>query len=200
MAFVDATAASKLGFVFNAARTPARYLIEAMGGGVAMLDADGDGLPGIFFVNGAGLKNGMTSSSRADKSDPEFWNRLYRNKGDGTFTDVTEKAGVRGSGYGQGAAVGDCDNDGLPDLFVSALDGNTLYRNQGGGVFEDITGVAGVTGGGWSTECPGAECGIRAQGEREAAIAAFDKAVTLAPGETLFRQNLDAASLTVGVR
>jgi len=150
-AFVDATAASGIKMVFEASKTPAKYLIEAMGGGVAMIDADGDGKLDLFFVNGAALKTGMTAKDGADKSDSKFWNRLYRNEGDGTFADITEKAGLRGTGYGQGVAVGDCDNDGRPDLFVSALGGNALYRNQGDAVFEDVTAKAGVAGGGWST-------------------------------------------------
>jgi hypothetical protein len=149
--FVDVTATSKIGFVFAAGKTPAKYLIEAMGGGVAMIDADGDGDLDLFFVNGAALKIGMTAKDRADKSDPRFWNRLYRNEGDGTFADITEKAGLSGNGYGQGAAVGDCDNDGHADLFVTALGGNALYRNQGGAIFEDVTVKAGLAGAGWST-------------------------------------------------
>jgi enediyne biosynthesis protein E4 len=151
VAFVDATATSKIGFVFEASKTPAKYLIEAMGGGVAMIDADGDGDLDLFFVNGALLKVDMNAKSSAEKSDPSYWNRLYRNEGDGTFADITEKAGLRGNGYGQGAAVGDCDNDGRTDLFVTALGGNALYRNRGGAVFEDVTAKAGLAGGGWST-------------------------------------------------
>jgi enediyne biosynthesis protein E4 len=150
-AFVDATATSRIGFVFEASKTPAKYLIEAMGGGVAMIDADGDGNLDLFFVNGAALRVGMSAKNRADKSDSIYWNRLYRNEGDGTFADITEKAGLRGNGYGQGVAVGDCDNDGRADLFVTALGGNGLYRNRGGAVFEDMTEKAGLAGGGWST-------------------------------------------------
>ena len=149
--FWDATATSKIDFVSAASKTSAKYLIEAMGGGVAMTDVDGDGWLDLFFVNGAALKAGMGATDRADKSDPTFWNRLYRNQGDGTFKDITETAGLRGSGYGQGVAVGDCDNDGRADLFVTALGGNTLYRNKGGAVFEDVTAQAGVMGDGWST-------------------------------------------------
>ncbi|MBY0503508.1 MAG: CRTAC1 family protein [Bryobacteraceae bacterium] len=143
--FADA----RLPFRHASSKTPAKYLIEAMGGGVALLDADGDGRLDLFFVNGAQLPPG--TSGQPDKSNPRFWNRLYRNAGDGTFTDVTERAGLRGQGYGQGVAVGDCDNDGRADLFVTALGGNTLYRQQTGGVFEEITAKAGVAGGGWST-------------------------------------------------
>ncbi|MFN0120754.1 MAG: CRTAC1 family protein [Blastocatellia bacterium] len=150
-AFTDATATSKIGFVFASGKTPDRYLIEAMGGGVAMFDADGDGRLDLFFVNGAALKPGMGARDRADKSEAKYWNRLYRNQGDGTFADITEKAGLRGNGYGQGVAVGDVDNDGRADLFVTALGGNTLYRNLGGGAFEDVTAQAGLAGGGWST-------------------------------------------------
>ena len=149
--FVDATAVSKIRFVFDASKTSSKYLIEAMGGGVAMFDAEGDGKLDLFFVNGARLRSGMTAKDKADKSDPRFWNRLYRNQGDGTFVDVTENAGLRGSGYGQGVAVGDCDNDGRPDLFVTGLGGNALYRNLGNGAFEELTTKAGVAGGGWST-------------------------------------------------
>jgi hypothetical protein len=150
-AFIDATTASGIRFVFNASKTPDKYLIEAMGGGVAMFDADGDGKLDLFFVNGAALKTGMTAEDRAEKVDSRYWNRIYRNQGDGGFVDITEKAGLRGNGYGQGVAVGDCDNDGRPDLFVTALGGNTLYRNQGNAVFEDVTAKAGVKGSGWST-------------------------------------------------
>lgn len=116
-----------------------------------MFDADGDGFLDLFFVNGAPLRAGMTARDRAGKSDPKHWNRLYRNKGDGTFTDVTESAGLRGESYGQGVAAGDCDNDGRPDLFVTALGSNALYRNRGDGKFEDWTAKAGVAGSGWST-------------------------------------------------
>lgn len=150
-AFIDDTATSKIGFVFEASKTPAKYLIEAMGGGVAMIDADGDGKLDLFFVNGAALRSGMNAKDRVDKSEAKYWNRLYRNVGDGTFADITEKAGLRGIGYGQGAAVGDCDNDGRADLLVTALGGNALYRNQGGAVFADVTTQAGLVGGGWST-------------------------------------------------
>lgn len=150
-AFVDATAASRIDFAFAASKTPDKYLIEAMGGGVAMIDADGDGRLDLYFVNGAALRAGMSAQDRADKSDARYANRLYRNRGDGSFEDITERAGVRGQGYGQGVAVGDCDNDGKSDLYVTSLGGNSLYRNQGAAVFADVTRQAGVAASGWST-------------------------------------------------
>ena len=149
--FVDATATSRIDFRSEAGKTPDKYLIEAMGGGIAMIDADGDGRLDLFFVNGAALHSGMGPTDKADKSDPRFWNRLYRNQGDGSFRDITNQSGLRGNGYGQGVAVGDCDNDGKPDLYVTGLGANALYRNQGGGVFADITTQAGTTSSGWST-------------------------------------------------
>ncbi len=149
--FVEGTSASKIDFVSAASKTSDKYLIEAMGGGVALFDADGDGRLDIFFVNGAALRPGMSAKDRPDKANPRFWNRLYRNQGDGTFRDITERAGLRGQGYGQGVAVGDCDNDGRPDLYVTSLGANALYHQQKTGVFEDITTAAGVAGGGWST-------------------------------------------------
>ena len=149
--FVDVTAASRIAYTSSASKTSAKYLIESMGSGVAMFDADGDGRLDLYFVNGAALRPGMSATDRPDKSDPRFWNRLYRNQGDGTFTDMTEHAGLRGQGYGQGVAVGDCDNDGRADLFVTSLGRNALYRQQTGGVFEDITDKARVGGSGWST-------------------------------------------------
>ena len=84
-----------------------------------MLDYDGDGFLDLFFVNGAALRDPMPPGGMPDKRDPKFWNRLYHNNRDGTFTDVTEHAGVQGHGYGMGVAVGDFDNDGRPDLYVT---------------------------------------------------------------------------------
>jgi hypothetical protein len=148
--FEDATARSGVRFRHSASKTSEKYLPESMGAGVAMLDYDNDGRLDLFFVNGAALRDPMPAGSKPDKSDPQFWNRLYRNKGDGTFADVTESAGLRGDGYGMGAAAGDFDNDGLPDLYVTSLGRNNLYRNNGGGTFTDITDKSGVAGGGWS--------------------------------------------------
>lgn len=124
-------------------KTPEKYLIETMGGGGAFLDYDNDGLMDIFLVNSGGHKeSGQTFSAQ---------HALYRNLGDGRFTDVTNEAGVARSHYGMGVAVGDFDNDGWQDLYVTAFGRNTLYRNQGDGSFEDITEQAGVGVGLWST-------------------------------------------------
>ena len=148
--FVDVTAASGLDFRNEASHTSQKYLLESMVGGVAMLDFDRDGFLDLYFINGAALEDPMPEGKAPDKSDPRFWNRLYRNSGDWTFTDVTEKAGVAGDFYGQGVGVGDYDNDGFPDLFVANYGGNILYRNRGDSTFQDVTKKAGVAGGGWS--------------------------------------------------
>src|SRR6202023_857579 len=116
--FSDTTKRSKLDFVNQSSPTSRKYLIESMTGGVAVFDYDGDGLLDIFLVNGAALTDPMPAGGQPDKSSPRFWNRLYRNNGDGTFTDVTEKAGVRGAGFGMGVAAADYDNDGWVDLYV----------------------------------------------------------------------------------
>jgi enediyne biosynthesis protein E4 len=148
--FADVTAESKVDFQRQSSATSQKYLPEAMGGGVALFDYDGDGWLDLFLVNGARLEDPMPSGKTPDKSEPRFWNRLYRNNRDGTFTDVTAKAGVPGHSYGMGAAAGDYDNDGHADLFVSNLGRNILYRNNGNGTFTDVTARAGVAGGGWS--------------------------------------------------
>ena len=148
--FRDVTEASGVRFRNAASHTPEKYLLESMTGGVAMFDYDGDGWLDLFFVNGAALSNPMGPGDKPDKSDPRYWNRLYRNNRDGTFTDVTEKAGLRGHSYGMGVAVGDYDNDGRPDLYVTNFGSNILYRNNGDGTFTDVTEKAGVAGGGWS--------------------------------------------------
>jgi len=122
-----------------------------MGAGVAMLDYDNDGWLDLFFVNGAQIQDPMPRGAAADKSEPRFWNRLYRNNRDGTFTDITETAGLKGHSYGMGVATGDYDNDGNIDLLVTNLGGNILYHNNGDGTFTDVTTKAGVGGDGWCT-------------------------------------------------
>ena len=122
-----------------------------MGPGVALFDYDNDGRLDIFVVNGAPLSDPMTKGAIPQKAGPKYWNRLYHQKKDGTFEDVTEQAGLQGMGYGMGVAVGDYDNDGFEDLYVTAYGGNRLYHNNGNGTFTDVTEKAGVAGSGWST-------------------------------------------------
>jgi hypothetical protein len=151
--FRDVTAEVGIDFVQQSSATSNKYLIETMGGGVALLDYDNDGRLDAFFTNGAKLDDPMPEGGRPDKSDRAYWNRLYHQQADGTFADVTEKAGLTGmpqNRYGMGIAVGDYDNDGFEDLYVTSYGSNTLYRNNGDGTFSDVTGRAGVAAGGWS--------------------------------------------------
>ena len=122
-----------------------------MGSGVALFDYDNDGRLDIFLVNGAPLSDPTPKGTIPQKTGPKYWNRLFHQKSDGTFEDVTEKAGLQGVGYGMGVAVGDYDNDGYEDLYVTAYGGNRLYHNNGDGTFTDVTAQAGVGGSGWST-------------------------------------------------
>ncbi len=149
--FVDATAVAGIHFDNVASHTPNKYLIETMGSGVALFDYDNDGRLDIFFVNGAPLNPSMPKNAIPQKKTSKDWNRLYHQKTDGTFEDVTEKAGLAGTGYGMGAAVGDYDNDGYEDLYVTAYGGNKLYHNNGNGTFADVTEKTGTGGSGWST-------------------------------------------------
>ncbi|WZO95934.1 FG-GAP-like repeat-containing protein [Isosphaeraceae bacterium EP7] len=118
-------------------------IADTIGGGVGLIDYDGDGWLDIYFVNGGPLTADLRSASGA--------NRLYRNRGDGTFEDVTARAGVAGSAYGMGCAVGDYDGDGHDDLFVTGLGRTILYRNRGDRTFEDATARAGVGSPRWTT-------------------------------------------------
>ena len=104
-----------------------------------LFDYDNDGRLDIFVTNGAPLADPTPKGTIPQKTGPEYWNRLYHQKPDGTFEDVTEKAGLQGVGYGMGVAVGDYDNDGYEDLFVTAYGGNRLYHNNGNGTFTDVT-------------------------------------------------------------
>jgi hypothetical protein len=149
--FVDITQKSGVNFRYQASHTSKKYLIETMGPGVAVFDYDNDGRLDIFLVNGAPLDDPTPLGTIPKKSGSTFWNRLYHQKADGTFEDVTQKAGLQGEGYGMGVAVGDYDNDGYEDLFVTGFGGNHLYHNNGNGTFTDVTAKAGVGGSGWST-------------------------------------------------
>lgn len=117
--------------------TPAKNAPEAMAGGVAVFDYNGDGRPDIFFTNGANI-------ATLRKDSPKYRDRLFRNDGNGHFTDVTDQAGVAGSGYDIGVAIGDYDNDGCPDIFVAGVYHNTLYHNNCNGTFTDVTAKAGL--------------------------------------------------------
>jgi enediyne biosynthesis protein E4 len=126
-----------LPFTLEHGEVKARHVPATMAGGLAVFDFDKDGRPDIFFTNGADL-------ATLKKNAPKYRNRLLRNEGNGTFTDVTEKAGLAGSGFDSGAAVADYDNDGFPDLFVAGVHRNTLYHNNGDGTFTDVTASAGI--------------------------------------------------------
>ena len=117
--------------------TPERNAPETMVGGVAVFDYNGDGRPDIFFTNGANIKT-------LKKDDPKYRNRLFRNDGNGAFTDVTDAAGLAGTGYDMGVAAGDYDNDSHPDLFVAGLYHSALYHNNGDGTFTDVTVKSGI--------------------------------------------------------
>jgi hypothetical protein len=127
----------KIPFVLENCPTPAKNAPETMPGGVAIFDYNSDGRPDIFFTNGANI-------ATLKKDSPKYRNRLFRNDGNGVFTDVTDAAGLAGSGYDIGAAVGDYDNDGHPDLFVAGLHRSTLYHNNGDGTFTDVTVKSGL--------------------------------------------------------
>lgn len=141
VAFADVTAEAKIEFRHNCGATGRKLLPETMGAGVVVLDFNADGKPDLYFVN-----------SRSWPDDPKPSNgvgQLYRNNGDGTFRDVTAESGLNVALYGQGGCAGDFDNDGFPDLFVTAVGGNRLFRNIEGKRFEDITDKAGLNSGTW---------------------------------------------------
>jgi enediyne biosynthesis protein E4 len=137
--FEEIAARSGLHFVTENSPTPNKNQIETMPGGIGLFDYDRDGFLDVYLVGGAAIPS-------LRKESAAYWNRLFHNNHDGTFTDVTEKAAVAGAGYGMGVAIGDYDNDGWPDLFLANVTGNQLFRNNGDGTFTDITEKAGVGG------------------------------------------------------
>src|SRR5712692_11089785 len=158
--------------------TTKKYIIETTGTGVAIFDYDNDGWPDIFVVNGTTLDALPTAKSPTS--------HLYRNNHDGTFTDVTEKAGLTHTGWGQGVCVGDYDNDGFEDLYVTYYGRNVLYHNNGNGTFTDISEKAHVAGTGkmWGTGC--AFVDYDRDGKLDLMVANyvdFDSATALSPGE-----------------
>ena len=140
-------------FLLRNSPTPRKFLIETMPGGAALFDYNNDGLLDIFLVNGGRITDTLRVPEQFDRNNPRYWNRLYRQNRDGSFTDVTQAAGLAAAGngnYGMGVAVGDYDNDGFPDLYVTSYGKNVLYHNNGDGTFTDVTQRAGVSAGGWS--------------------------------------------------
>jgi hypothetical protein len=147
--FTDITAASGVTFRHQSGAFGKKYLPETMGSGVAFLDADGDGWQDLFFVN---------SSTWPGQPPKPSGSALYRNNRNGTFTDVTAASGIKGIGYGLGAAAGDFDNDGRIDLYVTALGGNRLFRNLGALKFADVTAQAGVGSSGFPASAAWVDC------------------------------------------
>ena len=141
--FEDVTTASGISWIHNNAHSAARHLPETVGAGCAFFDYDNDGWMDIYLVN----------SGRSDFYAPSspLKNALYRNNHNGTFTDVTDKAGLAGGGFGMGVAAADYDGDGFVDLYITNYGGNILFRNTGNGAFVDVTVKAGVATSGWST-------------------------------------------------
>jgi len=140
--FTNIAAEAGITFRHENGASPQKYMFETFGSGVGVIDFDNDGWPDVFFANGADLAHGKPSPG----------NVLYRNLGNGKFEDVTAKAGVAGNGmFATGVTVGDYDNDGLLDIYVTGYGGNQLFHNNGDGTFTDVTARAGVAGSGWSS-------------------------------------------------
>jgi hypothetical protein len=180
--FVDV--ASKAGITVrnvNGSIEAKHYIIEATGSGVAILDYDRDGWPDIFLVNGTTLPG-----EKSEGGETKPTNHLFHNNHDGTFTDVTAKAGLISSGWGQGVCVGDYDNNGFEDIYVTSYGKNHLFHNQGNGTFKEVGEQAGVAGTGkeWGTGC--AFIDYDRDGKLDLAVANyvhFDLTHTPAPGQ-----------------
>lgn len=143
--FVDVAGEAGVDFIHQNGATPDKYMPETMGAGALILDFNGDGWPDLFFVNGGSFADESVAASAG--------HRLYRNDGDGRFTDVTDSTGIGVSGFGMGACAADYDNDGDTDIYITSVGANRLYRNAGAGRFEDVTGTAGVGSQLWSASC-----------------------------------------------
>src|SRR5438874_1541827 len=140
--FADITSSTGIHFAHEISPEK-KFIVESMSGGVLLIDYDRDGWPDIYFTNAPTVA--MALEGKKARS------ALYHNNHDGTFTDVTDKAGVGYPGFAMGGAAGDYNNDGWPDIYVTCLGGNVLYRNHGDGTFTDVTKTAGVADGRWST-------------------------------------------------
>ncbi len=146
--FVDVAAESGLAAFRNTCGTPIKeYLVETLGSGVALFDYNNDGLTDVLLVNGSSFE------ALANPKLPRSSSRLFRNNGDGTFTDVTKESGLINNGWGVGVTVGDYDNDGHRDVFITNFGSNALFHNNGDGTFTNVTKEAGLEGGNWSTGC-----------------------------------------------
>ena len=144
--FVEVAEKSGIRFSLASGGPEKRYIIEAKGGGgVAWIDYDNDGFPDLFLVNGSTFEEWQHEKSPRS--------RLYHNNGNGSFTDVSDHSGLDHTGWGMGVCVGDYDNDGFDDLYVTYYGGNVLYHNNGNGTFTDVTNKAGVRDGGWGMGC-----------------------------------------------
>ena len=160
--FTDVTHEAGIHWTHIDGRSGQKYFMETLGSGAAFFDYDSDGAPDLYLVNGAPLPGydaavNQNTDTTITTITADFYSRptnsLFRNNGDGTFTDVTDDAGVGDTGYGHGCAVGDYDNDGHPDIYVTNYGENRLYRNNGDGTFTDVTEKAGVAEPRWSTSC-----------------------------------------------
>lgn len=154
--FRDTADQAGLHFTGIASHTSHKYLLETMGSGVAVFDYDNDGLLDLLVINGAPIADPALKGTIPKKKGPEDWNRLFHQNKDGTFEDVTEKSGLKGVGYGLGVAIGDYDNDGFEDVYITEYGGNHLYHSNGNGTFTDVTTSSHTsgssrTGEGWST-------------------------------------------------
>ncbi len=157
------------------------YLVETMNGGVAIFDYNNDGLMDILLVNGS------TFQLLDDPKLPRTMSRLFRNNGDGTFTDVTRQSGLINTGWGQGVAAADYDNDGYVDVFITNFGTNALFHNNGDGTFTNVTHEAGVEGGNWSSGCAWGD--FDGDGRLDLYVARyvdFDRAIIPPPGEAKY--------------